>query len=41
MDPTKFVGRSIQQTEEFFGEHIDPILTKEKDVLGLHAEINV
>ncbi len=41
MDPSKFVGRSVQQTEEFFGEHIDPILTKEKDVLGLHAEINV
>ena len=41
MDPSKFVGRSVQQTEEFFGEYIDPILTKEKDVLGLHAEINV
>ena len=41
MKPATFVGRSVQQTEEFFAEHIDPILEKEKDALGMHADINV
>ena len=41
MKPAKFVGRSVQQTEDFFAEHIDPILEKEKDALGMHADINV
>ena len=41
MDPIQFVGRSIQQTVEFFQDYIDPVLSKEKDALGLHAEINV
>ena len=40
MKPANFVGRSVQQTEEFFAEHIDPILEKEKDALGMHADIN-
>ena len=38
MKPANFVGRSVQQTEEFFAEHIDPILEKEKDALGMHAD---
>ncbi len=41
MKPANFVGRSVQQTEEFFAEYIDPILEKEKTVLGIHAQINV
>ena len=41
MKPENFVGRSVQQTEEFFTEFIDPILEKEKSVLGIHAQINV
>ena len=41
MKPANFVGRRVQQTEEFFAEHIDPILEKEKDALGMHADINV
>ena len=41
MKPANFDGRSVQQTEEFFAEHIDPILEKEKDALGMHADINV
>lgn len=41
MKPANFVGRSVQQTKEFFAEHIDPILEKEKDALGMHADINV
>ncbi|RHO24274.1 adenylosuccinate lyase [Amedibacterium intestinale] len=41
MDPNKFVGRAPQQTEEYFHDFISPILEKEKDALGMHAEINV
>ena len=41
MDPSNFVGRSVEQTEEFFAQWIDPILEKEKAVLGIHAQINV
>ena len=41
MKPDNFVGRSVQQTEEFFKDFIDPILAKEKDALGMHAAINV
>lgn len=41
MEPKNFVGRSVQQTEEFFKEYIDPILEKEKESLGLTAQINV
>lgn len=41
MDPNKFVGCAPQQTEEYFHDFISPILEKEKDALGMHAEINV
>lgn len=41
MSPSKFVGRAPNQTLEFFRDYIDPILEKEKDALGIHAEINV
>ena len=41
MDPKNFVGRALQQTEEFFKEYIDPILEANKDDLGIHADINV
>lgn len=41
MDPNKFVGRAPQQTEEYFHNFISPILEKEKNALGMHAEINV
>lgn len=41
MHPNKFVGRAPQQTEEYFHDFISPILEKEKDALGMHAEINV
>lgn len=41
MDPVKFVGRSVQQVEEYNEEVIQPMLEKEKDALGMHAEINV
>lgn len=41
MEPKNFIGRSIEQTQEFYEEFIDPILEKEKEALGFHAEIHV
>lgn len=41
MQPIHYVGRSVQQTEEFFRDYIDPILEEKKDQLGLAAQINV
>ncbi|MGI6512663.1 MAG: adenylosuccinate lyase [Catenisphaera adipataccumulans] len=41
MKPINFVGRSVQQTEEFFADYIDPILEAHKKDLGVKAEINV
>ncbi len=41
MQPERYVGRAPKQTEEFITEVINPILEKNKDDLGLTAEINV
>ncbi len=41
MDPTKYVGRSKEQVEEFIADVINPILEQYKDCLGATAEINV
>ena len=41
MDPSLFIGRAVQQTEEFFQDYIDPILDSHKDILGFEAQINV
>lgn len=41
MQPERYVGRAPKQTEEFITEVINPILEKNKDALGLTAEINV
>ena len=41
MQPERYVGRAPKQTEEFITEVISPILEKNKEVLGLTAEINV
>ena len=41
MQPERYVGRAPKQTEEFITEVISPILEKNKDDLGLTAEINV
>ena len=41
MQPERYVGRAPKQTEEFITEVINPILEKNKEVLGLIAEINV
>ena len=41
MDPSKYVGRSVEQVNEFLEEVINPILEENKDILGMKAEINV
>ena len=41
LKPINFVGRAPQQTEEFIGECVQPILDANKDILGAVAEINV
>ena len=41
MDPSKYIGRSKEQVEDFLKEVIRPILEENKALLGLEAEINV
>lgn len=41
MDPSKYVGRAPLQVEKFLKEVVDPILEKNKECLGVKAEINV
>ncbi|MCR5357706.1 MAG: adenylosuccinate lyase [Lachnospiraceae bacterium] len=41
MDPAKYVGRAPRQVEVYLKEVIKPMLDANKDVLGMHAEINV
>ena len=41
MEPSLYVGRAPQQTEEYINEVIKPILDANKEELGLTAEINV
>ena len=41
MDPAKYVGRSKEQTEAFLADVIAPVLEKNKELLGIKAEINV
>ncbi len=41
MDPTKYVGRSKEQVDNFLNQVVNPILAKNKEILGIRAEINV
>lgn len=41
MDPSKYVGRSKEQVEEFISEVINPILEENKSLLGIKADIKV
>ena len=41
MEPSLYVGRAPQQTEEYINEIIKPLLEANKDELGLTAVINV
>ena len=41
LKPIHYVGRSVEQTEEFIHEIIHPILEKSKDVLGEKVQLDV
>ncbi len=41
LKPIHYVGRSVEQTEEFIREIIHPILEKNKDVLGEKVQLDV
>ncbi len=41
MDPAKYVGRSPHQVEVYLREEVKPVLEKNKDIIGIKAEINV
>ena len=41
MDPKKYVGRAKEQTESFVAKIVTPVLDAHKEMLGMHAEINV
>ena len=41
MNPINYVGRSVEQVDEFLSEVINPVLEENKDILGMTAEINV
>ena len=41
MDPAKYVGRSVEQVDAFLRDIIRPVLEKNKELLGVRAEINV
>lgn len=41
MDPSRYVGRSREQVEDFLERIIRPILERNRELLGLKAEINV
>ena len=41
MDPKKYVGRAPQQVERYLKETVRPILSENRDELGLKTEISV
>ncbi len=41
INPVNYVGRALQQVEEFYNETIKPILEENKDLLGVNVELNV
>lgn len=41
MKPENYIGRAPQQTAEFLNEVVNPILSENKELLGIDAEINV
>lgn len=41
MEPSRYVGRSVEQVDAFLTQVIRPILEANKDLLGIKAEISV
>ena len=41
LKPIHYVGRSVEQTEEFVREIVGPVLENNQDVLGEKVQLNV
>lgn len=41
MDPSKYVGRAPRQVEIYLRDVVNPVLSENKEILGMNAEINV
>ena len=41
MEPSRYVGRAKEQVDAYLDRVIRPLLEKNKEVLGVKAEINV
>ncbi|NTV78242.1 MAG: adenylosuccinate lyase, partial [Clostridiales bacterium] len=41
MDPSKYIGRSVEQVTAFLAKVVKPILDENKELLGMTAEITV
>ena len=41
LDVREFVGRAPEQVTEFIAEHVDPVLARHKDRLGLGSDVRV
>ena len=41
MTPINFVGRSPEQVTDFLNDVVNPVLDKNRDLLGVEVEINV
>ncbi|MEG0570068.1 MAG: adenylosuccinate lyase [Oscillospiraceae bacterium] len=41
MKPINFVGRSVEQVEEYLQDYIEPIRRQNKDILGENAQLSV
>lgn len=41
LDPSLYIGRSVEQVEEFLSEEINPILEKYKDYIGSEVKLKV
>ncbi len=40
MDPSRYVGRAVNQVKEFLEEVVQPVLSENRELLGMKAEIN-
>ena len=41
IDPTKFTGMAVQQTETFLREQVQPVLDENRALLGTEATVTV
>ena len=41
IDPAKFTGMAVQQTESFLREHVQPVLDRHSELLGTEDSVNV